>query len=126
MRMMTAGPVVSPDSRKQFASNKKNVCIYLSKIGRESKKKLAPQGIESDNVGVECIPAANIQITRKTLLAMIENSARDEQVPEEPCRRKTNASASWSPILENKVARKKPKKAPSDGPLRKRKSASKS
>ncbi len=64
--------------RKQLPPNKKNVYVYLSAKGRALKNKLIPLAVDSNNVGAEGISEADIKTTRQTLLAMIENLARDQ------------------------------------------------
>ena len=66
--------------RKQLPTNKKNVYVYLSSEGRALKKKLVPLAEETNNVSIEGIAADEIRITRKVLLAMIENLAADEHI----------------------------------------------
>lgn len=78
--------------RKQLPTNKKNVYVYLSSEGRALKKKLVPLAEETNNVSIEGIAADEIRITRKVLLAMIENLAADELLQAPPARRKAAAA----------------------------------
>ena len=78
--------------RKQLPTNKKNVYVYLSSEGRALKKKLVPLAEETNNVSIEGIAADEIRITRKVLLAMIENLAADELLQAPPARRKAAAT----------------------------------
>ena len=78
--------------RKQLPTNKKNVYVYLSSEGRALKKKLVPLAEETNNVSIEGIAADEIRITRKVLLAMIENLAADE-LPQAPPAAKRKAAA---------------------------------
>jgi DNA-binding MarR family transcriptional regulator len=64
--------------RKQLPTNKKNIYIYLTGDGRALKKKLVPMAEEANHVSVEGLSPEDILTTRKVLLAMIENLARDE------------------------------------------------
>jgi len=85
--------------RKKLPPNKKNVYIYLTDKGRELKNELVPLAIESNNSGAEGISAANIQITRKTLLAMLENLAHEEQILTEPVEHLTEATSAEQPAV---------------------------
>jgi DNA-binding MarR family transcriptional regulator len=83
--------------RKQLPTNKKNVYVYLSSEGRALKKKLVPLAEETNNVSIEGIAADEIRITRKVLLAMIENLAADELLQAPPARRKAAAAKPADP-----------------------------
>lgn len=78
--------------RKQLPTNNKNVYVYLSDEGRALKKKLIPMAEETNSVSIEGIAAEDIKTTRKVLLAMIENLARDEMLQTPTTKRKTAAS----------------------------------
>jgi MarR family transcriptional regulator, organic hydroperoxide resistance regulator len=65
-------------TRKQAPNNKKNVYIHLTPKGRALKKKLEPLAEEVNRIAVRGVPPANVAVTRKTLLAVIENLVRDE------------------------------------------------
>lgn len=67
--------------RKQLPTNKKNVYVYLSAEGRALKDTLVPLAEESNRVSIAGIAAADLKTTRRVLLAMIENLARDELKP---------------------------------------------
>jgi len=83
--------------RKQLPTNKKNVYVHLSNEGRALKKKLVPLAEDTNNVSIEGIAADEIRITRKVLLAMIENLAADELLQDPPARRKAAASKPAGP-----------------------------
>lgn len=70
--------------RRQLPTNKKNMYVHLTKQGRALKKKLVPLAEETNHVSIEGLAAAEIAVTRKVLLAMIENLARDELLQSEP------------------------------------------
>jgi DNA-binding MarR family transcriptional regulator len=72
--------------RRQLPTNKKNVYVYLTDEGRALKALLVPMAIETNSVSTEGIHAADVKTTRKVLLAMIDNLARDElmQAPIKP------------------------------------------
>nr|MDP2190091.1 MarR family transcriptional regulator [Rhodoferax sp.] len=78
--------------RRQLPTNNKNVYVYLSDEGRALKKKLIPMAEETNSVSIEGIAADELKITRKVLLAMIENLARDELLQTPPTKRKAAAS----------------------------------
>jgi DNA-binding MarR family transcriptional regulator len=65
-------------TRKQLPTNKKNMYVYLTDEGRALKEKLVPMAEEANHVSVEGLSPEDIKTTRKVLLAMIENLARDE------------------------------------------------
>lgn len=79
--------------RRQLPQNKKNVYIFLTPEGLALKKKLVPLAVKSNNLGIQGIPPADIKIVRQTLLAIIENIAREEQVQEAPPKSKTPVPA---------------------------------
>lgn len=78
--------------RKQLPTNKKNMYVYLSEEGRALKKLLVPMAEDTNNVSIEGIEAEDIKTTRKVLLAMIENLARDELRQDTPAKRKAKAT----------------------------------
>ncbi|MCH8858321.1 MAG: MarR family transcriptional regulator [Proteobacteria bacterium] len=63
--------------RKQAPHNRKNVYIFLTPKGRALKIKLVPLAEDVNNIAVRRIRAADIATTRKTLIAIIENLAKD-------------------------------------------------
>ena len=78
--------------RRQLPTNNKNVYVYLSDEGRALKKKLIPMAEDTNSVSIEGIAADELKITRKVLLAMIENLARDELLQTPPTKRKAAVS----------------------------------
>ena len=64
--------------RRQAPDNRKNVYVHLTPKGRALKKKLVPLAEEVNRIAVEGLDAAEVTRTRKTLLAILENLARDE------------------------------------------------
>lgn len=75
--------------RKQLPGNKKNVYVYLSAEGRALKTLLVPMAENTNSVSIDGIAADELKITRKVLLAMIENLARDELLQSVPAKRKS-------------------------------------
>jgi DNA-binding MarR family transcriptional regulator len=80
--------------RKHLPTNKKNMYVHLSDKGRALKKLLVPMAEDTNNVSIEGIAPEDIKTTRKVLLAMIENLARDEllQGQATPARRRAAAA----------------------------------
>ena len=52
--------------------------IRLTAKGRALKKRLEPLAKDVNKIAVKSVAAEDVSITRKTLLAIIENLARDE------------------------------------------------
>jgi MarR family transcriptional regulator, organic hydroperoxide resistance regulator len=67
--------------RRQLPHNRKNVHVFLTPRGRALKAKLVPLAEEVNRVAVAGLPAAEIGLLRRVLLALIENLARDEAEP---------------------------------------------
>jgi DNA-binding MarR family transcriptional regulator len=65
-------------TRRQMPGNKKKVFVYLTPKGRLLKTKLVPLAEEVNAIAVRNVKAADIAITRQTLLSILENLARDE------------------------------------------------
>ncbi len=65
-------------TRRQLAGNKKKVFIFLTAKGRQLKDRLVPLAEEVNEIAVHNIASADVSTTRKTLLAVLENLARDE------------------------------------------------
>ena len=64
--------------RRQLPDNKKNMYIHLTPAGRALKKKLIPLAEETNQVSTQGISAADVQTTRRVLLAILQNLAQDE------------------------------------------------
>ena len=64
--------------RAQTAENRRKVYIHLTPKGRLLKSKLVPLAEEVNSVAIRGIKPADVATTRRTLLAMLENLARDE------------------------------------------------
>lgn len=64
--------------RRQLPNNKKNVYVFLTKEGHALKRNLVPLAEEVNTLSVKGIPPNEVAITRKVLLAMLENLAKDE------------------------------------------------
>ena len=83
--------------RRQMPENRKNVYVFLTSAGRALKDRLVPLAEEVNGVAVEGVGAEDLARTRATLLAIIENLARDEAASENPERRvrSTRELARW-------------------------------
>ncbi|MFA7394482.1 MAG: MarR family transcriptional regulator, partial [Pigmentiphaga sp.] len=64
--------------RRHLPGNRKNVHVFLTATGRELKQKLVPLAEEVNAVSVTGVSAKDIATTRRVLLAMLDNLARDE------------------------------------------------
>ena len=73
--------------RRQLPDNRRKVYVYLTPKGRLLKGKLVPLAEDVNHVAVGDIPAEHIAITRKTLLTILENLARDDIAADDPQRR---------------------------------------
>jgi len=65
-------------TRKHRDDNRKNVYVFLTPKGRALKAKLVPLAEDVNRVAARSIAAGDIATTRRTLLAVIENLAREE------------------------------------------------
>ena len=64
--------------RRQLPDNKKNMYVHLTPAGRALKKKLIPLAEETNHVSTQGISAADVQTTRRVLLAILQNLAQVE------------------------------------------------
>jgi DNA-binding MarR family transcriptional regulator len=64
--------------RARLADNRKNVHVFLTAKGKALRPKLVPLAEQVNDVAVRGMSAADVATTRRTLLVMIENLARDE------------------------------------------------
>jgi DNA-binding MarR family transcriptional regulator len=72
--------------RRKLPHSRKNVYVFLTAAGRQLKKKLVPLAEEVNEIAVQGIDPADVATTRRTLLVMIENIARDEAEHADPAR----------------------------------------
>jgi MarR family transcriptional regulator, organic hydroperoxide resistance regulator len=70
-------------TRRQRPDSRKKVYVFLTPKGRALKSKLVPLAEEVNEIAVRGAAPADIAATRRTLLIMIENLARDEIQSEE-------------------------------------------
>jgi MarR family transcriptional regulator, organic hydroperoxide resistance regulator len=64
--------------RERRPDNRKNVHVFLTPKGKALRRKLVPLAEEVNDVAVRGASAADVAATRRTLLVMVENLARDE------------------------------------------------
>lgn len=65
-------------TRRQLANNRRRVHIFLTVSGQALKRELVPMAIGVNRIALRGVPANDIVATRRTLLATLENLARDE------------------------------------------------
>jgi len=68
--------------RKRRPENRRNVYVHLTPRGRALKTKLVPLAEDVNAIGVAGLSAADIGTVRQSLIAIIENLARDEALAE--------------------------------------------
>jgi DNA-binding MarR family transcriptional regulator len=64
--------------RERRPDNRKNVHVFLTPKGKALRRKLVPLAEQVNDVAVRGASAADVAATRRTLLVMVENLARDE------------------------------------------------
>ena len=64
--------------RRQLPGNRKNVHVYLTRLGRALKKKLVPLAENTNRISIRGLSSADLLTARKVLLTLIENLAGDE------------------------------------------------
>jgi DNA-binding MarR family transcriptional regulator len=74
-------------TRRQLPDNRKKIYVFLTPKGRLLKDKLVPLAEDVNAIAVSGVPSENIVATRQTLLAIIENLARDDAASADPERR---------------------------------------
>jgi len=65
-------------ARRQLAGNRRKVHIFLTAKGKALKGALVPLAEEVNRVAVRGVGAADRTATRRTLISVLENLARDE------------------------------------------------
>ncbi len=74
-------------TRVQRPGNRRMVFIHLTPKGRLLKSKLVPFAEAVNGIGIRGIKAADVAVTRRTLLKILDNLARDEVETSTPQRR---------------------------------------
>ena len=70
--------------RRQVPENRRKVFVHLTPKGRLLKATLVPLAEDVNRIAVDRLPPETISITRQTLLALIENLARDDAASADP------------------------------------------
>lgn len=65
--------------RRRQEGNRKKMHIHLTSAGHALKDKLVPLAEEVNRIAAQDVPAADLETTRRTLLAIIANLAVDEE-----------------------------------------------
>jgi len=68
-------------SLQQRPDNRKNIYVWLTPLGRRLEKQLVPLAEEVNGLALAGLSAAEVASTRRALLTMIDNLARDPQAP---------------------------------------------
>ena len=66
-------------SRRRRPGDRKKIYVFLTAKGRGLRKKLVPLAEDVNRIAVRRVRSVDISRTRKLLLSIIENLARDEQ-----------------------------------------------
>src|SRR5690242_16058078 len=65
--------------RRRRGDDRKKIYVFLTPQGRRLRHKLVPLAEEVNGIAVRGVAAADVAMTRRVLLAIIENLARDEE-----------------------------------------------
>jgi DNA-binding MarR family transcriptional regulator len=65
-------------TRRQLPDSRKKIYVFLTPKGRLLRDKLVPLAEEVNEVAMQGVAAADVSSMRRTLLAVLENLARDE------------------------------------------------
>jgi DNA-binding MarR family transcriptional regulator len=65
-------------TRERLPDNRKNLYVHLTPKGKALKKKLVPLAEEVNALAVRGLKASDVETTRRCLLTMLDNLARDE------------------------------------------------
>jgi DNA-binding MarR family transcriptional regulator len=108
--------------RRQAPANRKSVFIFLTAKGRALRHKLVPLAEEVNAVAVKGAKAEDVATTRRTLLAIIENLARDEMQTEKKKRRIPSTRELGRLVAPEKTRRSPARKRGRPTPRRNRRS----
>lgn len=64
-------------TRRQTPGDRRRIFIDLTPLGRSLKERLVPLAIDVNDIAVKGLSAADIELTRRTLRAILSNLARD-------------------------------------------------
>lgn len=99
-------------TRRQLSGNRKKNFVFLTTKGRQLKGVLVPLAEEVNEIAVHNVPPEDVATTRRTLLAILENLARDEAGSEDrriPSTRELSSLVATGGKLR-KTRRKRPAK----------------
>jgi len=65
-------------TRERLPENRKNIYVFLTSRGKALKKKLVPLAEEVNTLAMRGLRASDVETTRRCLLVMLDNLARDE------------------------------------------------
>ena len=68
--------------RERLSDNRKNMYVFLTGKGKALKKKLVPLAEEVNALAVRGLNARDVETTRRCLLLMLDNLARDQALAE--------------------------------------------
>jgi len=67
--------------RRKLPDNRRNVHVFLTARGRALQRTLVPLATKVNRIAARGVAATDLTATRRTLLAIIANLARDTQTP---------------------------------------------
>lgn len=65
-------------TRERMPENRKNIYVFLTARGKALRKKLVPLAEEVNALAMQGLNASDVDTTRRCLLVMLDNLARDE------------------------------------------------
>ncbi len=65
-------------TRRQLPDSRKKIYVFLTPKGRLLRSRLVPLAEQVNEIAVQGVPDPDVAATRRTLLAVLENLARDE------------------------------------------------
>ena len=71
-------------TRERLPENRKNIYIFLTPRGKALKRKLVPIAEEINAIAMRGLKESELETTRRCLLVMLDNLARDEAFSPEP------------------------------------------
>jgi len=86
--------------RKHARHNNKKVFIHLTRKGKLLKRKLVPLAVEVNDIALRGVRPQDIAMTRRTLLFIIENLARNERESHNK-RRRIRSTREFASLVKN-------------------------
>lgn len=99
-------------TRVKLPNSRRKVHIFLTPAGRALRKKLVPFADEIEILAVAGIPERDIAVTRRTLIAMIQNFV-DDELEGLKKKRRVRSTREISRFIQASRSRKRPHPAPS-------------